>query len=108
MEEKAITSLAPVRRTSTESCSCTSDAPQDPSHVLHLVVASAAHPVGDGEQPDLVVVPDGAHRRAEGETDGSVARGGVTRVVLSWGLALALLAYGVTQTTLTAARLFTS
>lgn len=45
---------------------------------------------------------------AAGETEGSIARGGTTRVVLSWGLASALLVYGVLMTVITAARLFTS
>ncbi|MGG5257555.1 OFA family MFS transporter [Phycicoccus avicenniae] len=38
--------------------------------------------------------------------EGSVARGGSLRVWLSWGVVLLLLAYGVVQTVITAAKLF--
>lgn len=44
---------------------------------------------------------------ADGEAEGSVARGGSLRVYLSWGVVLLLLAYGVYQTVVTAAKLFT-
>ncbi|QKE86049.1 OFA family MFS transporter [Arthrobacter sp. NEB 688] len=40
------------------------------------------------------------------EAEGSTARGGSLRVYLSWGVVLLLLAYGVVQTVLTAAKLF--
>ncbi|NHI20648.1 OFA family MFS transporter [Phycicoccus endophyticus] len=43
---------------------------------------------------------------AEGEREGSVARGGSLRVYLSWGVMVVLLAYGVFQTLQTAAKLF--
>ena len=43
---------------------------------------------------------------AEGEQEGSVARGGSVRVYLSWGVMVLLLAYGVFQTLQTAAKLF--
>ncbi len=43
---------------------------------------------------------------AEGEAQGTVARGGSLRVYLSWGVVVLLLAYGVFQTLTTAAKLF--
>jgi MFS family permease len=49
---------------------------------------------------------EAAREFAEGETEGSLARGGVLRVYLSWGVVLLLLAYGVYQTLVTAAKLF--
>lgn len=48
-----------------------------------------------------------AQEWAAEQAEGSVARGGSLRVYLSWGLVIALLAYGVFQTVNTAAKLFT-
>ncbi|WP_404348917.1 OFA family MFS transporter [Phycicoccus jejuensis] len=70
--------------------------------VANLMVRPVASKFHEPEGRTAAAAEDFAGDEAEGST----ARGGSLRVYLSWGVVLVLLAYGVVQTLITAAKLF--
>ena len=76
--------------------------------VANLLVRPVAARFHEPEGRRAQEAADAAAAQAAEDVEGAAARGGTARVVLSWGLAVALLSYGVIQTVMTAARLFTS
>ncbi|MBM6544833.1 OFA family MFS transporter [Janibacter sp. YIM B02568] len=75
--------------------------------VVGFIANLLIRPVADRyhEKGDVQVLPS-ADEALHGD-GGTVAHGGSSRVILSWAVVVALLAYGVIMTLITAARLFT-
>ena len=74
--------------------------------VVGLVANLLIRPVADRfhEKGDVQVLP--SQEESFHGDDGTVAHGGRSRVILSWTVVIALLAYGVIQTLITALKLF--